>query len=118
LKDLPSSSIDLPHLSRQTLGDRDLEREILSMFVRQADEIVKSLPGLPPAERAALAHRLAGSARGIGAFALADCATGVEANPDDADRLERFRRLLGEARAEALVIGLGTTERDCQKTAR
>ena len=33
--------IDLQHLSRQTMGDRDLEREVLGLFAEQAQTVRK-----------------------------------------------------------------------------
>jgi HPt (histidine-containing phosphotransfer) domain-containing protein len=69
--------IDLEHLSRMTLGDADLESEVLTMFVAQSAKLLDQLGGLPP-EAGALAHTLKGSARAIGAFAVADAAAGLE----------------------------------------
>src|ERR1700748_1016749 len=69
--------IDLAHLARMTLGDADLERQVLGMFVSQTMALVAKLAALP-AEAAALAHTLKGSARAIGAFRVAECAEGLE----------------------------------------
>lgn len=67
--------IDLVHLSRQTLGDAALEAELLRLFDRQAAELMARLRAeTQPHEgekRADLAHQLKGSARAVGAFALA-----------------------------------------------
>lgn len=73
--------IDLAHLSRQTMGDRDLEREVLSMFLHQARMVGDRLAGANAQERQSLAHGLKGAARGIGAFAVAEAAGQVEADP-------------------------------------
>lgn len=35
-RDQPPSAIDENHLGRMTLGDRQLEREVLEIFVRQS----------------------------------------------------------------------------------
>ncbi len=70
--------IDLVHLSRQTLGDRELEIELLSLFERQAAQVMERL--LQPNGngerrwRHDLAHTLKGSARAIGAGRVAACA--------------------------------------------
>jgi HPt (histidine-containing phosphotransfer) domain-containing protein len=69
--------IDLAHLRRMTLGDADLEREVLTMFSAQALRLVKALAD-EPTETSALAHKLKGSARAIGAFAVADAAAALE----------------------------------------
>jgi HPt (histidine-containing phosphotransfer) domain-containing protein len=81
--------IDMDHLQRMTLGDARLEREVLTMFSAQAASLIGSLAALP-ADAGALAHRLKGSARAIGAFGVADAAGHLEAavlsgqNPSEA----------------------------------
>ena len=71
--------IDRAHLSRQTLGDRDLEREILSLFVRQSVMLGKRIEhSVAGSERRDLAHTLNGSARAIGAWRVAEAAEAVE----------------------------------------
>jgi HPt (histidine-containing phosphotransfer) domain-containing protein len=70
--------IDLDHLQRMTLGDAGLEREVLAMFSAQAASLINALATLPP-EAGALAHTLKGSARAIGAFAVAAAAEDLEA---------------------------------------
>jgi HPt (histidine-containing phosphotransfer) domain-containing protein len=70
-----SCPIDLIHLARQTMGDGDLETELLGLFERQATQIVERLAADFPtggvAWRADLAHTLRGSARAIGATRVA-----------------------------------------------
>jgi HPt (histidine-containing phosphotransfer) domain-containing protein len=70
--------IDIEHLQRMTLGDASLEREVLAMFSAQAAGLIGKLAALP-ADAAALAHTLKGSARAIGVFAVADAAADLEA---------------------------------------
>jgi HPt (histidine-containing phosphotransfer) domain-containing protein len=71
-------AIDLIHLSRQTLGDRALEVELLRLFERQCEQIVGRLDGAAPSgdrrTRQDLAHTLKGSAQAIGARAVAAAA--------------------------------------------
>jgi HPt (histidine-containing phosphotransfer) domain-containing protein len=69
--------IDLTHLRRMTLGDAALEREVLTMFSAQSERLTKALAGMP-SDASALAHTLKGSARAIGAFAVADAAAHLE----------------------------------------
>ncbi|MDI4233099.1 Hpt domain-containing protein [Bradyrhizobium sp. 31Argb] len=69
--------IDLAHLARMSLGDAALEREVLSLFVAQSAKLIAALATLPQDARE-LAHKLKGSARAIGAFAVADAAAGLE----------------------------------------
>ena len=86
--------IDFEHLSRMTLDDPALECEVLTMFVTQSAKLLDQLAALPP-EAGSLAHTLKGSARAIGAFAVADAAA----------RLETALAEAGDARAA--LDGLG-----------
>ena len=70
--------IDDDHLSRMTLGDRRLEREVLEIFVRQTVIMIERIAGAEPALAAAAAHTLTGSARGIGAWRVARAAEQLE----------------------------------------
>jgi len=96
------SPIDLEHLRRMTLGDAGLEREVLAMFAAQTVSLIGALAALPP-EAGVLAHTLKGSARAIGAFAVADAAARLEVamqNGDDpAQALAGLVDAVTEARA-------------------
>jgi HPt (histidine-containing phosphotransfer) domain-containing protein len=90
-----ASPIDLVHLARQTMGDRALEMELLALFDRQAGEIADRLSIAETGGASAdLAHKLKGSARAIGAGAVAAAADNYEhgaraglLRQSDADRL-------------------------------
>jgi len=69
--------IDFEHLRRMTLGDASLEQEVLAMFSAQSARLVGTLAAMP-SDAGALAHTLKGSARAIGAFAVADAAARLE----------------------------------------
>jgi HPt (histidine-containing phosphotransfer) domain-containing protein len=71
-------AIDLVHLARTTLGDRALEREVLQLFDRQSSLLIGRMRGAAPAAVGALAHTLKGSARGIGAWRVAQAAETLE----------------------------------------
>jgi HPt (histidine-containing phosphotransfer) domain-containing protein len=71
-------AVDLVHLARMTLGDREVEREVLDLFVRQIDSLLAGLDSNAPASAGLLAHRMKGSARGVGAWAVAAAAEIVE----------------------------------------
>jgi HPt (histidine-containing phosphotransfer) domain-containing protein len=94
--------IDLDHLKRMTLGDESLEREVLAMFAAQSARLIGALAALP-AEAGELAHALKGSARAVGAFAVADAAAALETaltNGDDpADALAELNDAVAQARA-------------------
>ena len=71
-------AVDLAHLSRMTLGESSLEREVLALFDRQADMLLARMASEGPRMVGALAHTLAGSASGIGAWKVAEAAAAVE----------------------------------------
>ena len=65
--------VDLVHLARYTMGNRNLEREVLRLFCCQAELYVERLRDASDAHAwEEAAHTLKGSARGIGAWDVAD----------------------------------------------
>lgn len=90
--------VDLVHLGRQTMGDRELEREVLALFVQQALSVRDRITDADSRERIMLAHGLKGSARGVGAFAVADCSAQIEDKPEDGRALKRLGVLIEEVR--------------------
>jgi HPt (histidine-containing phosphotransfer) domain-containing protein len=94
--------IDTEHLSRMTLGEASLQREVLALFDRQADMLLPRIRQGAPAMAAASAHTLKGSAVGIGAFKVARAVEQVEQARDaqiDA-AVETLAAVLEEAKAE------------------
>lgn len=89
--------IDLIHLARQTMGDKVLELEVLQMFARQARESMKEIAGSEGAARAAVAHRLKGSAQSVGATAVSKAAEALEKNPANAIALASVTAAVVEA---------------------
>jgi HPt (histidine-containing phosphotransfer) domain-containing protein len=90
--------VDLAHLAKQTLGDRALEQEVLKLFVHQALTARDQIAEAQVKERLLLAHNLKGSARGVGAFAIADCVAEIENRPDDQQLIARLSTLIDEVR--------------------
>lgn len=90
--------IDLNHLAEQTMGDRDLELEVLALFMRESDNVVERLAGADEEEQMRLAHSLVGSARGVGAFTVAEHASEIERQGYDAARGRKLEKSLGETR--------------------
>jgi HPt (histidine-containing phosphotransfer) domain-containing protein len=76
--DCEPGALDEDHLGRMTLGDRHLEREVLEIFMRQTIIMLERITGANPKLAAATAHTLMGSARGIGAWRVADAAERLE----------------------------------------
>ena len=96
--------IDRGQLARMTFGERDLEREVLQLFDRQAAMLIVRMRAGGPAALAPLAHTLKGSASGIGAGRVAHAAEAAErvsdANPGDCSlAIDRLAQAVEEARA-------------------
>lgn len=89
--------IDLVHLARQTMGDKGLELDVLQMFARQARASMKELATCEGGARAAVAHRLKGSAQSVGATAVSRTAAALEDNPSDAIALAGVAAAVVEA---------------------
>ena len=71
--------VDLVHLARYTTGNRSLEREILRLFRCQSELYVERLRDADgPAAWQDAVHTLKGSARGIGAWKVAEYAEKAE----------------------------------------
>jgi len=65
--------IDLVHLSRQTFGSKDLEKEVLSLFLSHSRQCLERMRQSETDDAFAdAAHSIKGSARAVGAFALAN----------------------------------------------
>jgi HPt (histidine-containing phosphotransfer) domain-containing protein len=94
--------IDTEHLSRMTLGELSLQREVLALFDRQADMLLPRIRGGAPATVAASAHTLKGSAVGIGAFKVARAVEQVEQARDAqiGAAVETLAVVLEETKAE------------------
>lgn len=75
--------IDLAILAEQTGGNRHLAREVLALFAADAPGEVKRLGAASLPERRAIAHRLVGGSRAIGANAVAQLASAVEDGAGD-----------------------------------
>ena len=107
--------IDLVHLARQTLGDSELEGELLGLFEHQAGlimgQIMAASTGGERAYRRDLAHTLYGSASAIGAQGVAAAARAYEdalSTPVTEDAISEARDDLGAAvqLAQAAVADL------------
>ncbi len=70
--------LDLVHLSNQTQGDANLEREVLGIFLTQSQVYLNMMDCSDVETRIRAAHSMKGAARGIGAFDLAELAEEVE----------------------------------------
>lgn len=74
-----SQPIDFAHLAAYTGGDRALEDEVFALFREQTQMWLRLLSVDAAVEDwKSAAHSLKGSARGIGAFVLAECCEAAE----------------------------------------
>ena len=86
--------IDLVHLSKYTLGNRDLENELMGLFRAQADVYLGRLEDAgSDADWAAAAHSLKGSAKALGAWRLAELAEFAERGGGASERDETLQQL-------------------------
>lgn len=89
--------IDLVHLSHYTLGDSTLEREILQLFRAQSRIYLERLHDASATSTwCEAAHTIKGSARGIGAWKVAECA----------EKAERCKRGKNQKALEALEASI------------
>ncbi|MEM7301113.1 MAG: Hpt domain-containing protein [Pseudomonadota bacterium] len=95
--------VDLVHLARQTMGDRELEREVLSLFVNQSRQHLRRLrEAKSQSECKMMAHTIKGSARGLGAWQVASAAEAIEGRIPSRSELARLEGAMDEA---AIYIG-------------
>jgi HPt (histidine-containing phosphotransfer) domain-containing protein len=95
--------IDHAHLGRYTMGSRPLEVEVLQLFAGQAPATLAELQAATDAKAWHMAaHTLKGSARAVGAFAVANAAERAERagcdHPERAQMVATVAALLEEAR--------------------
>jgi HPt (histidine-containing phosphotransfer) domain-containing protein len=100
---VPDQAIDRTHLFKMTLGDHSLEREVLSLFERQAGMLLGRMVATEPVRLKALAHTLNGSARGIGAWRVARTALAVENAVSEHAAIEPALQALRAATDEAVA---------------
>lgn len=95
------ASVDLVHLRRFTMGDEQLELEILGLFANQLPITIAELKNArSEKEWGMAAHTLKGSARAVGAWSLAAVAESAERLkplPDTPERFLMVRRIEEEA---------------------
>ena len=76
-----SSALDLVHLALQCQGDRELEKDLLGLFRLQSRSLSEQLSDpatLSLESKAAIAHKLRGSALAVGAGRVAGAAEALE----------------------------------------
>jgi HPt (histidine-containing phosphotransfer) domain-containing protein len=98
-----AARIDRAHLKQMTLGDDALAREVLGLFDRQAMLMIERMRGADRDAQMAMAHALKGSARGIGAWQVAEAAARFD-HGGDAPALTALAASVAQVRAEIAQI--------------
>ena len=99
--------LDSDHLARYTMGNRDLERELLRLFRAQIRTQVTGVAQARDSEDWRFAtHTLKGVARSIGAWTIADTAELLEQLGHDGDRGDYGRLMV------ALAAQIAACERE------
>ncbi|MBL8565433.1 MAG: Hpt domain-containing protein [Hyphomicrobiaceae bacterium] len=112
------TAIDHEHLARYTLGNHDLEIEVLELFAGEAPRTLARLRAaaeadvVPPRDWQLASHTLKGSARAVGAWKVASAAEAAERDSlDERNSLLAHIESLEEAVGEVTryIVGLKQT---------
>lgn len=91
--------VDYDHLRNQAAGNVGVMREVLGLFVTHCEQVIAELDNAQDAKAwKQWTHTLKGSARGVGAFAVAEAAAEAERRSMDKAALEPIRAAFAEAR--------------------
>ncbi len=92
--------VDYQHLQTQAAGDLGVMREVLLLFITHSEQVIAELERANDAKTwKQWTHTLKGSARGIGAFAVAEAAAVAEHHLMDKSKLEPLKLAFAEARS-------------------
>lgn len=87
-----NSVIDYVHLRAQAADDLDVMREVLQLFMVHTEQVLEGLDAATDTKTwKELTHTLKGSARGVGAFAVAEAAALAESATLDKARIAAIR---------------------------
>ena len=91
--------VDLAQLAAQTGNDRNLEREVLRLYLDHCPaDLARLKAAALPDDRRKVAHLMAGSARAVGAGEVARLAALIEKRPDDGEAIAGLGRAVDAAR--------------------
>lgn len=94
-----AKAVDYEHLRNQAAGNIDVMREVLELFETHCEQVLAELENAQDAKAwKQWTHTLKGSARGIGAFAVAEAAAEAERHSMDKSKLAPIRAAFAEAR--------------------
>jgi HPt (histidine-containing phosphotransfer) domain-containing protein len=91
--------VDYEHLHSQAAGDKSVMREVLKLFIEHTQQVIDELERAGDEKTWKLwTHTLKGSARGVGAFAVADAAADAERHSLDKTKIEPLKVAFAAAR--------------------
>ena len=100
-----AGAFDIEFLDRVTFSDRGLAREVLQLFDRQADSLLKVIRDTESTRmRLEIAHRLKGAARGVGAFSVARAAEEIETAADEIELANAVSLLTARVTEARMVL--------------
>ncbi len=94
-----AGAVDYKHLRAQAADDLGVMREVLGLFVSHGEQVLEQLDRTTDEKTwKRLIHTLKGSARGIGAFGVADAAADAEQFVLDKSKVEPLKQAFASAR--------------------
>jgi HPt (histidine-containing phosphotransfer) domain-containing protein len=91
--------VDYEHLHSQAAGDKSVMQEVLKLFIEHTQQVIDELERADDEKTWKLwTHTLKGSARGVGAFAVADAAADAERHSLDKTKIEPLKVAFDAAR--------------------
>jgi HPt (histidine-containing phosphotransfer) domain-containing protein len=95
-----AKAVDYEHLGNQAAGNLAVMREVLDLFVVHTEQVIGELERAEDAKAwKQWTHTLKGSARGVGAFGVAEAAADAERHSMDKSKIAPLRAAFAEARA-------------------
>lgn len=102
-----SDAIDWAHLDQQTMGEDEIAREVLKLFVQHLDAASQTL-SVGEADLEDQVHKLKGSARGVGAWNVAEIAERFAQPQSDVSADLRELKLSMEQAKDAVLSKLAS----------
>jgi HPt (histidine-containing phosphotransfer) domain-containing protein len=97
---LAAAALDLDHLSHQAGGDKMLMGQVLGLFLEHAETVLEALAVASDAKTwRDQAHSLKGSAKGVGAWSVAEAAFNAEQDPLNPTLIPPIRAAFAQTRA-------------------
>jgi HPt (histidine-containing phosphotransfer) domain-containing protein len=97
---IAAKTVDYDHLRVQAGEDLGVMREVLALFVTHGEQVLAELEQTNDEKIwKRWTHTLKGSARGVGAFAVAEAAADAELHLLDKTKLQSLKTVFAEARS-------------------